>query len=307
MVAGASASSSRLARQMGGFLLSSASSSSSSSLSARASTSASSIVPAFAALAVRHSHVGSSPIDMPPSTSIEILPFPPHPNPSRPLLPSLRYAKSVLVKGPKGEVVVPLHEYIQLTRTDGTTSESGESTSSPRISLRVNNEKEKRQRGTWGLTRTLLHNALIGVSEGHTVSLKMVGVGYRAAIEPDPLPRRTKLDDALAGTKSFFLSEEAKRAEIERASRIKDAAGKDGPNMRLHIRLGYSHPVLIPVPYGIQVQIPQPNRIVLRGADKEQLGLFASQIRTWRKPEPYKGKGIFVDDETIRLKTAKKK
>lgn len=267
----------------------------SSSSRAVASASAARALPSASLLAVRHSHVGSAPLDLPPSTTIEILPFPPHPNPSRPLLPSLRHARSVLVKGPKGEVVVPLHECVQLAQPDG------------RIALSIRDGSEKKQRGTWGLTRSLLANALTGVSEGHTVSLKLVGVGYRASLEPDPLPRTSKLDVALSGTKSFFLSEAAKQAEIDRANRTKEAALKQGPNMRLHIRLGYSHPVLLPVPYGIQVQIPQPNRIVLKGADKEQLGLFASQIRSWRKPEPYKGKGIFVDDETIRLKTAKKK
>ncbi|SJX63002.1 related to MRPL6-mitochondrial ribosomal protein, large subunit [Sporisorium reilianum f. sp. reilianum] len=283
---GPTASTSNLTRQLGGLLLSSASSSSRIASTARI---------ASPALALRHSHVGSAPLDLPTATSIEILPFPPHPNPSRPLLPSLRHARSVLVKGPKGEVVVPLHECIVLDHV-------GE-----RITLAVKDDSQKRQRGTWGLTRSLLANALEGVSEGHTVSLKLVGVGYRASIEADPLPRRSKLDVALAGTKSFFLSEAAKQAEIDRAARAQQAAEKLGPNMRLHIRLGYSHPVLLPVPHGIQVQIPQPNRIVLKGADKEQLGLFASQIRTWRKPEPYKGKGIFVNDETIRLKTAKKK
>ncbi|TKY85887.1 hypothetical protein EX895_005428 [Sporisorium graminicola] len=284
------ASTSCLIRQLGGLLLSSASSSSRIASAARiANPSASSL------LSVRHSHVGSAPLDLPTSASIEVLPFPPHPNPSRPLLPSLRHARSVLVRGPKGEVIVPLHECIVLNSV-------GE-----HITLSIKDDSQKKQRGMWGLTRSLLANALEGVSEGHTVSLKMVGVGYRASIEADPLPRRSKLDVALAGSKSFFLSEAAKQAEIERAARAQQAAEKLGPNMRLHIRLGYSHPVLLPVPHGIQVQVPQPNRIVLKGADKEQLGLFASQIRSWRKPEPYKGKGIFVNDETIRLKTAKKK
>ena len=202
----------------------------------------------------------------------------------------------MLVKGPLGEVVVPLHDCVVLSNSDASN-----------ISLSIKDASEKKQRGLWGLTRSLLFNALHGVSEGHTVSLKLVGVGYRASIEPDPLPRQSKLDIALASTKSFFLSDAAKQAEIDRAARVKQAAEKQGPNMRLHLRLGYSHPVLLPVPHGIQAQTPQPNRIVLKGADKEQLGLFASQIRSWRKPEPYKGKGIFVNDETIRLKTAKKK
>jgi large subunit ribosomal protein L6 len=289
------ASGSSLARQVGGMLLSS---------SRVATTSA---LPRYAfSLSVRHSHVGSAPLDLPTSTSIEILPFPPHPNPSRPLLPSLRHARSALVKGPKGEVVVPLHECVTLLNASKPVA-VGSTLESARITLSIKDDSSKKQRGTWGLTRSLLHNALVGVSEGHTVSLKLVGVGYRASIEPDPLPRTSKLDIALASSKSFFLSEAAKQAEVERAERIKQEAEKQGPNQRLHIRLGYSHPVLIPVPYGVQVQIPQPNRIVIKGADREQLGLFASQIRSWRKPEPYKGKGIFVDDETIRLKTAKKK
>lgn len=201
------------------------------------------------------------------------------------------------MKGPKGEVVVPLHDCVLLNNN----------AEASQIALAIKDNSQKKQRSTWGLTRSLLNNALHGVSEGHTVSLKLVGVGYRASIEADPLPRRSKLDIALASSKSFFLSDAARQAEVDRAQRAKQAAEQQGPNMRLHIRLGYSHPVLLPVPYGIQVQIPQPNRIVLKGADKEQLGLFASQIRSWRKPEPYKGKGIFVNDETIRLKTAKKK
>ncbi|EST05422.1 Ribosomal protein L6, alpha-beta domain protein [Kalmanozyma brasiliensis GHG001] len=288
VAAPATASTSRLTRQLGGLLLSSSSSASSSSRIA---------LPALASASlgsIRHSHVGSAPLDLPPSTSIQILPYPPHPNPSRPLLPSLRRARSVLVQGPKGEVLIPLHECINLSDAES------------RISLSIKDDSNKKQRGTWGLTRSLLNNALQGVSEGHTVSLKLVGVGYRASVEPDPLPRRSKLDIALSGEKSFFVSEAAKQAEIEREQRAKDSAEKQGA-VRLHIRLGYSHPVLLPVPHGISVLVPQPNRIVLKGADREQLGLFASQIRSWRKPEPYKGKGIFVDGETIRLKTAKKK
>lgn len=281
-----STSTSTLARQIGGLLLSSSSRTSRTALSQTSLTT------------IRHSHVGSTPLELPPSTNLEILPFPPHPNPARPLLPSLRQARSILVTGPLGQVVVPLHDCILLTQNAPGTPN--------KISLAIKDEKEKRQRGTWGLTRSLLHNAFQGVSEGHTVSLRLVGVGYRASVEPDPLPRTTKLDIALASPKQFFLSPEAKQAEIERANAIKARGEKQG-NVRLHIRLGYSHPVLLPVPHGIEVQVPQPNRIVLKGADKEQLGLFASQIRRWRKPEPYKGKGIFVDDETIRLKTAKKK
>ncbi len=180
MVAPTPSASSSLARQVSGLLLSSTSRTA-LTRSALPSTSAN-------LLNVRHSHVGSTPLDLPPSTTIEILPFPPHPNPSRPLLPSLRHAKSVLVKGPKGEVVVPLHDCVVLSQPSSSSSSAAEDSS--RITLAIKDESEKKQRGTWGLTRSLLHNALTGVSEGHTVSLKLVGVGYRASIEADPLPRR---------------------------------------------------------------------------------------------------------------------
>jgi large subunit ribosomal protein L6 len=56
------------------------------------------------------------------------------------------------------------------------------------------------------------------------------------------------------------------------------------------LKLGYAHPILIPIPEGITVTTPQPTRIVLQGVDKQKLGLFAAMIRRWRKPEPYRGK-----------------
>jgi len=73
------------------------------------------------------------------------------------------------------------------------------------------------------------------------------------------------------------------------------------------MKLGFAHPVYVSVPENIQAETPLPTRIVLRGTDKQVLGEFAAEIRRWRKPEPYKGKGIFVGDETIKLKSIKKK
>ncbi|KAN0061798.1 54S ribosomal protein L6 mitochondrial [Thecaphora frezii] len=261
---------------------------------------------------IRHSHIGSAPLYLPTSTTLEIKPFPPHPNPSRPLSSSLRYARSAIVRGPQGETVVPLPECIDLNLEAPKAPAAGSSTSADelepsKLTLCVKDASVKSQRSFWGLTRALLANAITGVSEGHSVALRLVGVGYRAAVEQDPLPRSSKLQSALASGRTFFLNDEQKAWEIQRQQRMEQEAAKAGPPMRLNIRLGYSHPVLMPVPYGITATTPQPNRILLRGADKEQLGLFASQIRSWRKPEPYKGKGVFVDDETIRLRTPKKK
>ena len=75
----------------------------------------------------------------------------------------------------------------------------------------------------------------------------------------------------------------------------------------LNLALGFSHPVEFRVPEGITIQTPAPTEIVIRGADKQQVGEVAAQIRAYRPPEPYKGKGVRYADETIILKEAKKK
>ncbi|KAI7969968.1 hypothetical protein EIK77_000364 [Talaromyces pinophilus] len=71
------------------------------------------------------------------------------------------------------------------------------------------------------------------------------------------------------------------------------------------LKVGYSHPIELPIPKGVKASTPQPTRILLESIDKEVVTQFAAEIREWRKPEPYKGKGIFVNGETIRLKNKK--
>lgn len=71
------------------------------------------------------------------------------------------------------------------------------------------------------------------------------------------------------------------------------------------MKVGYSHPIELGVPRGVTASTPQPTRILLEGVQKEVVMQFAAEIRQWRKPEPYKGKGIFVNDETIKLKAKK--
>jgi len=71
------------------------------------------------------------------------------------------------------------------------------------------------------------------------------------------------------------------------------------------LKVGYSHPIELPIPKGVKASTPQPTRILLEGCEKDVLKHFAAEIREWRKPEPYKGKGIFVDGETIKLKAKK--
>ncbi|KAJ9110901.1 hypothetical protein QFC19_001410 [Naganishia cerealis] len=144
------------------------------------------------------------------------------------------------------------------------------------------------QKAVWGLTRALLANALTGVSEGYRLALRLVGVGYRANVEDIPQS----------------LRDIATRIPTSRTAPSTTAVA---PTQRLNLKLGYAHPIYIDIPTDITVTTPQPTRIVLSGTDKQRLGLFAAKIRRWRKPEPYRGKGIFVGDETIKIKEVKKK
>jgi large subunit ribosomal protein L6 len=101
--------------------------------------------------------------------------------------------------------------------------------------------------------------------------LRLVGVGYRATVEKTA----TTVSTEFPGQE--FVS----------------------------LKVGYSHPIELPVPLGVKASTPQPTRILLEGSDKEKVNQFAAEIRQWRVPEPYKGKGIFVNDETIKLKAKK--
>ena len=123
------------------------------------------------------------------------------------------------------------------------------------LTVSVQEPKERKQRAMWGLTRTLIHNAIIGMTEGFTTPVYLVGVGYRAALEADPRGK----GEGLSG-------------------------------QRLSMKLGFSHSVFVSIPEHIKVEVPIPTKIVLSCTDKHQLGLFAAQIRRWRPPEPYKGK-----------------
>ena len=111
-----------------------------------------------------------------------------------------------------------------------------------------------------GTARAILANMVLGVSEGFTRKLELVGVGYRAAMQ-----------------------------------------GKD-----LNLSLGYSHPVVFQAPEGITLATPTQTEILVSGADKQRVGEVAAKIRAFRKPEPYKGKGIRYSGEKIIMKEAKK-
>lgn len=124
-----------------------------------------------------------------------------------------------------------------------------------------------------GTTRAYLSNHILGVSEGHTAILRLVGVGYRASVE----------DCTTAQT----ITPEFPGQQF------------------VNLKVGYSHPIEMALPKGMKATVPQPTRILLEGPEKEVVLQFAAKLRMWRKPEPYKGKGIFVNGETIKLKAKK--
>ncbi|OBT54319.1 hypothetical protein VE04_05547 [Pseudogymnoascus sp. 24MN13] len=135
----------------------------------------------------------------------------------------------------------------------------------------VEDREVRKQREMWGTTRAYLQNHILGVSEGHNAILRLIGVGYRASVEDTATTKEPEYD----GQKFVVL------------------------------KVGYSHPIELPVPKGMTASTPQPTRILLEGPEKEVVLQFAAEIRQWRKPEPYKGKGIFVNGETIKLKAKK--
>ncbi|KAI9747727.1 MAG: hypothetical protein M1835_001986 [Candelina submexicana] len=137
--------------------------------------------------------------------------------------------------------------------------------------VQVQDSEIRHQRQMWGTTRAYLQSHIMGVSEGHVAILRLVGVGYRATVENTAVTKTPEYPG------QQFVS----------------------------LKVGYSHPIELGVPKGVKASTPQPTRILLEGIEKEVVNSFAAKIRVWRKPEPYKGKGIFVNGETIRLKAKK--
>lgn len=152
----------------------------------------------------------------------------------------------VTVKGPKGTLTQKLHPDM-LIELDG-------------VFIHVKRPSEdKEHKALHGLTRSLINNMVVGVTEGYKKELEINGVGYRAA--------------------------------------------KQGNQLVLNI--GYSHQVVFTEPAGITFDVPNPNAVVVSGADKQQVGQIASEIREKRPPEPYLGKGIKYADERIKRKSGK--
>jgi len=150
------------------------------------------------------------------------------------------------VKGPKGTLEQQLPKEMEIK------TENGELTVARPSEL-------KKFKSLHGLTRTLINNMIVGVTNGYEKVLEINGVGYRAA--------------------------------------------KQGK--KLTLSLGYSHPVEMEDPEGVESVLEGQNKIFIRGIDKQKVGQYAAEIREKRKPEPYKGKGIKYSDEVIRRKVGK--
>jgi large subunit ribosomal protein L6 len=152
----------------------------------------------------------------------------------------------VTVKGPKGTLERVLPAEMTIKEEDGHV-----------VVSRPNDLKK--MKSLHGLTRTLINNMIVGVTNGYEKVLEINGVGYRAA--------------------------------------------KQGNKLTLN--LGYSHPVEMIDPEGIEAVVDGQNKIIVKGIDKEKVGQYAAEIRDKRRPEPYKGKGIKYADEVIRRKVGK--
>ena len=175
------------------------------------------------------SRIGRMPIAVPAGVTVEIA-----------------ENNKVTVKGPKGtlERVLPAEMDIKMEGSEIVVSRPNDL---------------KKMKSLHGLTRTLIHNMIIGVTDGYEKKLEINGVGYRAQ--------------------------------------------KQGK--KLVLALGYSHPVEMEDPEGIETVVDGTNVIIVKGISNETVGQYAAEIRAKRAPEPYKGKGIKYSDEVIRRKVGK--
>ncbi len=155
--------------------------------------------------------------------------------------------RTITVKGPKGTLSRAIPGEIIVRQEDSTL-------------LVERPDDERHNRALHGLTRSLVNNMVLGVTDGFRKQLDIVGVGYRAEAQ--------------------------------------------GPNA-IKLALGFSHPVNVTAPEGISFEVPTATQVVVTGIDKEVVGQVAANIRSIRKPEPYKGKGVRYTGERVLRKAGK--
>jgi large subunit ribosomal protein L6 len=178
------------------------------------------------------SRVGKKPIDIPQGVEIKIN--------------ALETGIQINVKGPKGFLEFVLPKGVAIEEKDN------------QIVFTVQNPEAGSDKALWGLTRSLVNNAVVGVTEGFSKELEINGVGFKVALQ-----------------------------------------GK-----KLVLNVGFSHQVEYDIPEAVTAEV-EKNRIKLSSIDKQLLGQVAAEIRSIKKPEPYKGKGIKYVDEQIRRKAGK--
>jgi large subunit ribosomal protein L6 len=159
--------------------------------------------------------------------------------------------RTITVKGPKGTLsrAIPGEIVVRQDDNDGSA-----------VLVVERPDDERQNRSLHGLTRSLVNNMVVGVTDGFRKELEIVGVGYRA-----------------------------------------EAQGPDA----IKLSLGFSHPVNVKAPEGIAFEVPTATQVVVTGIDKEVVGQVAANIRSIRKPEPYKGKGVRYAGERILRKAGK--
>jgi len=173
------------------------------------------------------SRIGQNPINIPAGVNIDLK------------------GTLVKVKGQKGSLEYQVHKDMNISEHDGTV-------------LVNRNSDAREQRAIHGTTRQMIHNMVVGVSEGFSKELEIIGVGYQAQVQ---------------GT-------------------------------RLRLQLGYSHDIYFDMPEGITVTANR-TEVKVEGIDKQLVGAVAAKIRSFRPPEPYKGKGVRYKGEYVRSKQGK--
>jgi len=175
------------------------------------------------------SRIGKAPIEIPSGVEIKV-----------------SEANLITVKGPLGQLEEQISKDMKIS-IEGN------------VLLVERPTNNKVHRSLHGLSRTLVNNMVVGVTQGYTKELEIQGVGYRAT----------------------------KKGNV------------------LDLQLGHSHPIEMEDPEGITVELPSNTRIIVKGINKALVGNYAAKIRNWRKPEPYKGKGVRYVDEYVRRKEGK--
>ena len=159
-------------------------------------------------------------------------------------------ASQLTLKGPKGSLVTTFNKAVKITHDSAVNTLS--------FGPANNDPKAWAQAGT---ARAESFNMLVGVTEGFSVTLELVGVGYRA----------------------------------------------QSTGNKINLSLGFSHPIEYVLPEGIIAETPNQTTIIVRGMSKQKVGQVAAEVRKFRSPEPYKGKGVRYQGERISLKETKKK